>query len=264
MAIVLAGPLANFLLAVFIFFLLFSIGVPQPSPVVGEVMDGFPAREAGIETGDRILQVDDVEIVQWADLPVAIAKSEGRKLRLKLERGREVITVQVVPRAAIVKNIFGEEVKTYQIGITPSGAFITKREPFDRAVGMGFSQSWFITKVTVISIVKIIQRVIPAKKALGGPILIAQMAGKQAQEGFLNLIFFTAVLSVNLCILNLFPIPILDGGHLLFMIIESIIGRPLSVRKMEVAQQIGLIIIILLMVFIFYNDIMRLLPQGAR
>jgi regulator of sigma E protease len=264
MAIVLAGPLANFLLAVFIFFLVFSIGVPQLSPLVGEVMDGFPAREAGIEPGDRILRVDDVEIVQWSDLPVAIAKSEGKKLQLTLERGGEVITVKVAPRAAIVKNIFGEEVKTYQIGITPSGAFITKREPVDRAVGMGFSQSWFITKLTVISIVKIIQQAIPAKKALGGPILIAQMAGKQAQEGFLNLIFFTAVLSVNLCILNLFPIPILDGGHLLFMIIESIIGRPLSVRKMEVAQQIGLIIIILLMAFIFYNDIMRLLPQGAK
>jgi regulator of sigma E protease len=264
MAIVAAGPLANFLLAVFIFSLVFCIGVPQNIPVVGEVVDGFPAHEAGIRPGDRILQVDDVTITQWADLPAVISKSEGRVLQLTIKRGGEIIHVRVIPRAAIVKNIFGEEVKTYQIGISPSEEFVVQREPVYKAIGMGFSQSWLITKLTVISIVKIIERAIPAQKALGGPILIAQMAGKQAKEGFLNLIFFTAILSVNLCILNLVPIPILDGGHLLFMAIESIIGRPLSMRKMEVAQQIGLIIIIALMAFIFYNDIMRILPQGIK
>jgi regulator of sigma E protease len=172
--------------------------------------------------------------------------------------------MRVTPQAVMGKNIFGEEVQTYQIGITASDEFIIKREPVYKAVGMGFAQTWFITKLTAVSLIKIIQRVIPAKKALGGPILIAQMAGKQAQQGFLNLIFFTAVLSINLCIINLFPIPILDGGHLLFMTIEAIIRRPLSVKKLEIAQQIGLIIIILLMAFIFYNDIMRLLPQGAK
>ncbi|OGP52657.1 MAG: RIP metalloprotease RseP [Deltaproteobacteria bacterium RBG_13_52_11] len=264
MAIVVAGPLANFLLAVVIFFLVFCIGVPQMTPVVGEVVKGFPAQEAGVKSGDVILKVDDAKITQWVDLPAVISKSEGRSLQLTIKRGGKVITVRVIPRAATVKNIFGDEVKTYQIGISASGEFVVKREPVYKAIGMGFSQSWFVTKLTVLSIVKIIQRAIPAQKALGGPILIAQMAGKQAQEGFLNLIFFTAVLSVNLCILNLFPIPILDGGHLLFMTIESIIGRPLSVRKMEVAQQIGLIILILLMVFVFYNDIMRVLPQGTK
>jgi regulator of sigma E protease len=264
MAIIVAGPLANFVLAIFIFSLVFSIGVPQTTPVVGEVVHGFPAQEAGIRPGDRILHVDDVTITQWADLPDVIGKSEGRVLQLTVKRGEEIIKIKVIPRAAIVKSIFGEEVKTYQIGISPSGEFVVKREPVYKAIGMGFSQSWFVTKLTVISIVKIIERAIPAQKALGGPILIAQMAGKQAQEGFLNLIFFTAILSINLCILNLVPIPILDGGHLLFMAIESIIGKPLSMRKIEVAQQIGLIIIIALMVFIFYNDIMRILPQGTK
>jgi regulator of sigma E protease len=264
MAIIVAGPLANFLLAVFIFSLVFSVGVPQNTAVVGEVVNGFPAHEVGIRPGDLILQVDDVKINQWADLPEIISRSEGRTLQLTIKRGEEVIQVKVAPRAAIVKNIFGEEVKTYQIGISAAGAFVLKREPVYKAIGMGFSQSWFVTKLTVISIVKIIQRVIPAQKALGGPILIAQIAGKQAQEGFLNLIFFTAILSINLCILNLVPIPILDGGHLLFLCIESVSGRPLSMRKMEVAQQIGLIIIIALMAFIFYNDIMRILPQGTK
>jgi regulator of sigma E protease len=263
-AIVAAGPVANFLLAVFIFALVFSIGVPQDTAVVGEVVKGFPAQEAGIKPGDRILQVDDVKIAQWADLPAVITKSKGRELKLIVERGGKIVTIRVVPRSATGQNIFGEKVKTYQIGITPSGESVVKREPVYKAIGLGFSQSWFITKLTVISIIKIIQRAVPAKQALGGPILIAQIAGKQAQEGFLHLIFFTAVLSVNLCILNLVPIPILDGGHLLFLAIESVIGRPVSMKKMEMAQQVGLIIIILLMVFIFYNDIMRILPQGAK
>jgi regulator of sigma E protease len=265
MAIILAGPLANFLLAIVIFCLLYSImGIPQSPPLVGKVVNGSPAQKAGIQSGDLIVQVDEVKIAQWADLPPVITKSQGRNLQLIVRRGERVVPLRVTPQAATAKNIFGEEIKTYQIGIIASGDFVLKRVPVYSAVGTAFSQTWFITKLTVVSIVKVIQRVIPAKQALGGPILIAQMAGKQAQEGFLSLIFFTAIISINLGIINLFPIPILDGGHLLFLTIESIIGRPLSVKKLELAQQIGLIIIVLLMAFIFYNDIMRILPQGAK
>lgn len=265
MAIILAGPLANFLLAIVIFCLLYSVmGIPQSPPLVGKVVDGSPAQKARIQSGDLIVQVDEVKIAQWADLPPVITKSQGRNLQLIVRRGEKVIPLRVTPQAATAKNIFGEEIKTYQIGIIASGEFVLKRVPVYSAVGTAFSQTWFITKLTVVSIVKVIQRVIPAKQALGGPILIAQMAGKQAQEGFLSLIFFTAIISINLGIINLFPIPILDGGHLLFLTIESIIGRPLSVKKLELAQQIGLIIIVLLMAFIFYNDIMRILPQGAK
>jgi regulator of sigma E protease len=265
MAIILAGPLANFLLAIVIFCLLYSImGIPQSPPLVGKVVNGSPAQKAGIQSGDLIVQVDEVKIAQWADLPPVITKSQGRNLQLIVRRGERVVPLRVTPQAATAKNIFGEEIKTYQIGIVASGEFVLKRVPVYSAVGMAFSQTWFVTKLTVVSIVKVIQRVIPAKQALGGPILIAQMAGKQAQEGFLSLIFFTAIISINLGIINLFPIPILDGGHLLFLTLESIIGRPLSVKKLELAQQIGLIIIILLMAFIFYNDIMRILPQGGK
>jgi regulator of sigma E protease len=264
MAIVLAGPLSNLLFAAFIFSLLFSLGIPQLSPVVGKVVDGFPAQKAGIRPGDVILKVNDEEIAQWSDLLSVIPKSEGKELKIILKREGEVLRISVAPRVIKGKNIFGEEITTYQIGIVPSGESVLKREPIHKAVVSGLYQSWYVTKLVVVSIIKIIQRVIPAK-TIGGPILIAQMAGKQAQEGFLSLIFFTAVLSINLGILNLFPIPILDGGHLLFLSLEFIIGRPLSVKKLELAQQIGLIIIILLMVFAFYNDIMRiLLPQGAK
>jgi regulator of sigma E protease len=264
MAIVAAGPLANLLLAVFFFSLLFSVGIPQVPPIVGTVVDGFPAQKAGIQPGDVITRVDDEEMTQWLDLPGAISQSEGKEIKLTIKRREETISIKVTPRAIMGKNIFGEEVQTYQIGIAAADEFIIKREPVYKAAVMGFSQTWFVIKLTAVSVAKVIQRVVPAKKALGGPILIAQLAGQQAQQGFLNLLFFTAVLSINLCLINLFPIPILDGGHLLFMTIEAIIGRPLSVKKLELAQQIGLIIIILLMAFIFYNDIMRLLPQVAK
>jgi regulator of sigma E protease len=264
MAIVAAGPLANLLLAVCFFTLLFSVGIPQAPPIVGTVVDGFPAQKAGVQPGDTILKVEDEEMTQWVDLPGAISKSKGEEIQLTIKRGEETIIMRVTPRAIIGKNLFGEEVQTYQIGIGASDTFIIKREPVYKAVGMGFAQTWFVIKLTAVSVAKVIQRVVPAKKAFGGPILIAQLAGQQAQEGFLNLLFFTAVLSINLCLINLFPIPILDGGHLLFMTIEAIIGRPLSIKKLEVAQQVGLIILILLMAFIFYNDIMRLLPQGAK
>ena len=264
MAIVAAGPLANLLLAVCFFTLLFSVGIPQLPPVVGTVVDGSPAQMAGVQPGDTILKVDDEEMTQWVDLPGAISKSEGKEIQLTIKRGEETISLRVTPRAIMGKTIFGEEVQIYQIGIAASDEFIIKREPVYKAVGMGFSQTWFVIKLTAVSVAKVIQRVVPAKQALGGPILIAQLAGQQAQQGFLNLIFFIAVLSINLCLINLFPIPILDGGHLLFMTIEAIIGRPLSTKKLEVAQQIGLLILILLMAFIFYNDIMRLLPQGGK
>ncbi len=263
MAIVIAGPLANLLFAAFIFSTLFFVGIPQLSPVVGKVVDGFPAQQAGVRPGDVVLKVDEERITKWADLLSVIPKSEGRELLLTLRRGEEIIKIKVTPRAVTGKNIFGEKTKTYQIGIVPSGEAMLKREPIHKAVAKGFYQTWHVTKLVVVSIVKIIQRVIPAK-TIGGPILIAQMAGKQAKEGLLSLIFFTAVLSINLGILNLFPIPILDGGHLLFLTLESIIGRPLSVKKLELAQQIGLIIIILLMVFAFYNDIMRIIPHGTK
>jgi regulator of sigma E protease len=264
MAIVAAGPLANLLLAVLFFALLYSVGIPQLPPIVGSVADGSPAQEAGVRPGDQILKVEGEKITQWTDLPGAISKSGGKELQLTIKRDQEIKKIGVTPRAVTGKNIFGEAVKTYQIGIVASDEFIVRREPVYKAIGLGFAQTWFVIKLTVVGVVKVIQQVIPAQKAFGGPIFIAQLAGQQAQQGFLNLLFLTAVVSINLCLINLFPIPILDGGHLLFLTIEAIIGRPLSVKKLEVAQQIGLIIIILLIAFIFYNDIVRLLPQGGK
>jgi regulator of sigma E protease len=132
------------------------------------------------------------------------------------------------------------------------------------AVGTGILQTWHGIQLTVIGIVKIIQRVIPAKE-IGSPIMIAKLAGEQARKGILSLALFTAIISINLGLINLFPIPILDGGHFLFLGLEAILRRPLSIKKMEIAQQVGLIFIIFLMLFAIYNDLIRyFFPGGFR
>ena len=120
-----------------------------------------------------------------------------------------------------------------------------------------FKETYNITKLTIVSIVKLVQGTV-STKTLGGPIMIAELAGQQAREGAINLIFFIALLSINLAIINFLPIPVLDGGHLLFFLIEAIIGRPLSIRMREIAQQAGIFILIMLMIFVFYNDISRI------
>jgi len=144
------------------------------------------------------------------------------------------------------------------IGVAAGGEFIKEDLPPLKAILKGFERTIDISFLTIVAIIKLIERAIPAE-TIGGPLLIAQMAGEQASAGIINFILFTAIISINLGVINLFPIPILDGGHLLFFVIEAIRGRPLSIKIRERAQQVGLFIIIALMVFAFYNDIMRLL-----
>jgi len=167
-----------------------------------------------------------------------------------------------VPESSKTKNFFGEEIQTFMIGIQPADEVVVEKvNPFV-AVGMGFAQTWGAIKLTVVSVVKLIERVIPAK-TIGGPILIAQLAGEQAKKGLVHFGLFMAILSINLGVINLFPVPILDGGHFLFLALEAILRKPISIKKMEIAQQVGLILIILLMIFAFYNDILRIVSPGG-
>jgi regulator of sigma E protease len=178
---------------------------------------------------------------------------------LKIRRGEETKTIEVTPEVQEVKNVFGEPIKRPVIGITASGKFdIKKVNPF-LAGYYSLTQTWNLSKLFLLTVVKLIERVVPLQ-TLGGPLLIAQMTGQQAQEGFLNLVYFTALISINLGILNLLPIPVLDGGHLFFFFIEALLGRPIAMKKIEVAQKVGMIFLIVLMIFVFYNDIMRLIP----
>jgi len=257
-----AGPFFNFFLAAVIFSTINLFGIPYYPAKIGEVSPGLPAEQAGLKKGDVILSIDGEEVTKWDDLSQIIRNSEGKELSLKLKRDNEILEIKVTPKSSTQKNLFGEEVNVFVIGITPFDEILVEKAGPFKAVGKGLSQTWFGIKLTVVSIIKLIERVIPAK-TIGGPILIAQMAGEQAKRGLLSLALFMAILSINLGVINLFPIPILDGGHFLFLSLEAILRKPISIKKMEIAQQVGLIFIILLMLFAFYNDFIRIISPGG-
>jgi regulator of sigma E protease len=257
-----AGPVFNFFFAAVLFSSINLFGIPYYPAKIGEVSPGLPAEAAGLKKGDVVLSINGQEVMRWDDLSKIIRDSKGEELLLKLKRDGEIFEVKVTPKASTQKDLFGEEISVFVIGITPFDEIIVEKVGPFTALGKGLSQTWVGIKLTVVSIIKLIQRVIPAK-TIGGPILIAQMAGEQAKRGVLSLILFMAILSINLGVINLFPIPILDGGHFLFLGLEAILRRPLSIKKMEIAQQIGLIFIILLMLFAFYNDLIRVFSPGG-
>ena len=261
MLIVLCGPLFNFFfaMAVFCFGFLF-VGQINLTSDIGEVKANYPAYNAGLRSGDKIIRLAGKPITSWKDLPEIVKKNSDKTIPLVFVRNDREYTTSVTPIRSTVKNIFGEEVQEAVIGVTPSGKFFTKELGVIEAFQNGMVQTWGIIKMTGISLLKLVQRKLPLE-TLGGPIFIAQLAGQQAQEGWTNLLFFTALLSVNLGILNLLPIPILDGGHLFFFAFEWLRGKPLSLKKREVAQQVGMFILIMLMVFVFYNDIVRIIQQ---
>ncbi|OEU50555.1 MAG: RIP metalloprotease RseP [Desulfobacterales bacterium S3730MH5] len=257
--IVLAGPVFNLLLSVVIFSVFFQVsGLPIIKPEVGEIQKEMPAYEGGIRKGDRIVSIDGKPVTRWDEMADLIRQSSGHSLGVEVLRNNSTVLLKVVPKLASSQNLFGEKVEKYVIGISPSGAVTTKRlNPFQSAAH-GVLETWRIAKFTVLAIGKIIAGTISAK-TLGGPIMIAQLAGQQAEAGIINLIFFIALLSVNLGIINLLPIPVLDGGHLLFFFIEAISRRPVNLKVREVAHQVGIFALILLMIYIFYNDIARIL-----
>ena len=257
-AIVLAGPVANLVLAFLAFTLVFSLygaQVPGEAALVGDLIEGMPAQAAGLQKGDRIAAVNGQAIENWEQLSTLISGSGGKTLNLTIERNSQRLDVAVTPESKEDKNIFGEvQGNVYRIGI--ERGFVTEEVSVIEAVGMGASQTVWWMKTLVLSVWKMIRGSIPADQ-IGGPILIVQAAGEHAQKGFEDLLHFMAMISVNLAILNLLPIPILDGGHLFFFLIEGIMRRPLAIRHREIAQQVGLVVLIGLMAFALYNDIAR-------
>jgi regulator of sigma E protease len=256
--IVAAGPFFNLLLAMIIFFGMFqSYGTFILEPSIGEVKENSPAFRGGLEKGDRILAINQIPIESWDNLAKIISDSNGKELELYISRDESFTSLKIKPELITSKNIFGEDFQRYVIGITSSGDGFSKKLNFFQAFSESIIQTYNISKLTIVSIVKLIQGTI-STKTLGGPLMIAQMAGQQAEEGISNLLFFIALLSINLAIINFLPIPVLDGGHLVFFFIEAATGRPVNVRFREISQQAGIFVLIMLMIYVFYNDIIRM------
>lgn len=254
-AIVMAGPLFNLLLALVVFVCIFMVyGVPVLTTRVGGVEPNSPAARAGVLKGDQISGVDGQEVERWEDLSGSIKKSQGRVLKLRIEREGRMAEISVQPTLREGKNVFGEKQESWAIGIV-SEVSLEKSDPL-LAVPKAFSQTWDYSYLTLLSLYKMVKGEVSPKN-LGGPLLIAQMAGQQAREGLGSFFFFIAVLSINLGVLNLLPIPVLDGGHLFFFLLEAILRRPVKLKLREKAQQVGVFILILIMIYAFYRDIAR-------
>lgn len=260
LAIVAAGPGFNFLLAVFLFAILHMVGIPTLTTRVGEVMPDSPAMAAGMAQGDRIIAVEGQKVKDWGDLRKMVVGSAGKALTFTIQRGESVFDVQVVPESREAKNIFGETIQTGIIGVKAAGEVVTKR--YNPALAMVKGAVWTgnATSLTVVSIVKILQgRLSP--KNLAGPVGIAAIVGEQAKRGIMSVISLVAFLSVSLGVINLVPLPVLDGGHIMFFAVEAVSRKPFSLRQREVAQQIGIMLLILLMAYVFYNDILRVVEK---
>jgi regulator of sigma E protease len=263
MAIIVAGPLANVLFAVAVFWVVFMVGVPLLLAEIGTVQPDFPAAAAGLQKGDVIAAIDARPIDSWEDLTAIVHASGGVERVFTVRRGDQTLTLRITPRASPSANVFGEKTTVGLVGITPADRFTTRRYGPLEAASLSLSRTGEIMRMTLVGIVKIFQRVVPAN-TIGGPIMIVQMAGQQAQAGAMNLIFFSAFLSISLGLFNLFPIPVLDGGQIWFLLYEAVRGRPLGRRVKEITQQVGLALLALLMLFAFYNDIVRWITGNWR
>ena len=263
--IVLAGPLANIIFAPVLLTLVFMTGVPTLLPVVGKATKDLPAAQAGLKSGDRILAVNDRPVETWADFSTTIKSGNGSPIKLEVSRqdggktARQTIVIK--PTRLDQKTIYGTTATTWVIGVQPRGDETVKRfGPFS-AVKQACSTSVELTSQMVVGIGSIFAGSVAVKDAFGGPIMIAQMAGREAHEGFSSLAMFTVMLSLQLGIINLLPVPLLDGGHLLFFVFEGVRGEPLELRYREMMLQVGLFLLVALMAFVIFNDISRIV-QG--
>lgn len=236
-----------------------EIGVgPRLTPHIGSVNPGSPAERAGLQPGDSVRAVAGEPVFTPEELMQAIQRRAGQTFDLTVERDGRVLTVQVTAVSVRDRNAAGEEVEVGRIGVgIVTRAVSHEPYPLPVALWQGVMRTWDMTALVVRGIWRLVVGTLD-RSNIGGPIQIAAEAGRQAREGWTSLALFTAVISVNLAVLNLLPVPMLDGGHLLFFLIEAVLGRPLSVRKREWAQQVGFVLLMLLMVYALYNDLVRL------
>src|SRR5690349_18060342 len=260
-AVVAAGPLANFVLAIAIFAGIFMIvGRQTATARVDTVQPNSAAAAAGFQPGDLVLSIDGSKIDSFSDMQRIVSVSAGETLTIDVERGGAPVTLRATPQLRASKHTFGNVQRLGVLGISrsmaPGDIHSRKMGPLE-AVVAGAQETWFLVDRT-LSYIGGIFTGREAADQLGGPIRIAQVSSQVASAGFVALIHLTAVLSVSIGLLNLFPIPMLDGGHLLFYGIEALRGRPLSERAQELGLRIGLAIVVMLMIFATFNDILHL------
>ncbi len=256
-AIVFAGPLSNYLLAVVVLSIGYLAGWPVLTSEIGKVLDETPAKEAGLKSGDQIVAIEGRPVWRWEDMRRMIEKSPGRPLNIRIKRDGLEEDLAITPKVSEQVGIFGEPVG--RIGVGPSGATVTLGPAAALCEGVRFTGE--LTRLVVVTLVNLVRGKVSAK-ALSGPITIIQASGESLRAGVSSYLYLLSFISINLAIINLLPVPILDGGHLLFFAIEAVIRRPVTGKVREVAVQAGLLFIVFLMGLVIYNDLSRIITHG--
>ncbi len=250
LAVILMGPIMNFLLAALIFILAFAIfGVPTSTTeeaVLGEVIPEQPAAEAGLRANDRILAINGQEINSWKEMSQLIRANANQEITIRYQRNKKVNTISLTPALS-------EESGRGVIGIYPQ--LIRDNVSLTSSITMGLQQTYQVFKMTIMGFVQMFRD--SSTEDIGGPIMIASIIGQAARTGILNVLNWTAIISINLGIINLLPFPALDGGRLLFIFIEIIRGKAVDPRKESYVHLVGFAILMILMIYIIYNDLMR-------
>lgn len=250
LAVILMGPIMNFLLAALIFILIFAVfGIPTSTTekaILGQVIPEQPAAEAGLIPGDKILEIDNQAVNNWQEMSAVIRKNKDNQIKIRYQRRGEIKETSLTPVKS-EQNDYGV------IGVYPG--LVRENISLLKSIPLGLKQSYQVIKLTVLGFVQMFRE--SSAEDLGGPIMIASIIGQAARVGILNVLNWTAIISINLGIINLLPFPALDGGRIFFIIIEMIRGKAIDPRKENYVHLIGFAVLMLLMIFIIYNDLIR-------
>ena len=257
MAVVVAGPATNYIFAIIVLAFLFVFeGQPFSPAVISSLQDNSVAAHAGLLPGDKIIQIDDRKIERFEDIKRMVAMNDGKPIAVRIERNGADQTFTMTPEIAVMQDRFGGEHKMGKLGIVSDKLDHRKLSPL-KAIEQAAIETWDMSADTLKAMGQMIMGT-RGSEEIGGPLRIAEMSGDVARDGFWAVIWFMGVISINLGLINLFPVPLLDGGHLLFYFYEKLFGRPLGEKTQEVGLRIGMTLVITLMVFATWNDLVHL------
>ena len=256
-AIVSAGPAANFLFAIILLAGLYSIvGQRYAPPIIDKITNGSSADIAGLVIGDEILRVNEKKIKRFDELQRIVRPNPGKELKFLIRRDNEILLKTVIPQLVEGKDASGSKIVYGLLGVVSEQTTFIRHNPLN-SFGLAIEETWVIVSQTLIHVTEMI-RGERTTEELGGPIRIAKLSGAVADAGLTSSIWFMAVLSINLGLINLFPVPVLDGGHLFFYLLEFIRGKPLEAKMQGIASYVGLVLVISLMIFVTWNDLVQL------
>jgi len=263
--IIVSGAFTNYAFAFFLFVMIFMVGMPNLTTEVGRLIPDYPASQVGLKKGDVVLEIDGNKVSYWGDLVSVVQKDTGgTPLKLKVKRDKKELRFDITPKVISARNIFGQETKIGMIGVAPQERIVLVKHNIFEAVFLGAKRLLILTAITYKAIWLLITGGLPVRESVTGPIGIAFLIGEAARSGIIYLLIIMARINLALAVFNLLPFPVLDGGHILFLVIEKFRGKPVSARTQEMVSQVALYILLGFVLFVSWNDVSRFLPFMKR